>query len=73
MNLISQVASGAISPQIGMWFAFCCHHDLHQIGSDEEIADIRESCQLAEDGIMPLPRGLWSTKEDALAELAIQD
>jgi len=51
--------------QIGYWWTYCCHLDLEEIKTEEDLQNIREQL---EDDEPPMP-GIWPTKLKALQEI----
>lgn len=53
-------------PQVGDWYAICCHLDLRQISDAETLRRVIEDC--GPDNVLS-PAGVWATQEDALQDL----
>ena len=51
------------SPEIGDWYTFCCHEDLHQIENQEDLDDVVE--ELGQPG-GSLVDGIWPDQLTAL-------
>lgn len=49
--------------KIGMWATQCCHYDLYEIKSDEQIN------QIVEDWDEGLSHDVYKTKKDALLDI----
>jgi hypothetical protein len=56
---------------IGVWYTFCCKHDLAQIKDKDDLITILTDClDFWEDEGKPFYR-FWNTEEDALDALDI--
>ena len=57
--------------KVGMWYAHCCHEDLSQIETGEELDDLIEENTPDEDGEIESCNHaeFWETKLDALLEI----
>ena len=51
--------------QIGYWYTYCCHLDLEEIKTEEDLQDIRQEIEDDE----PLLPHVWPTKLEALQEM----